>query len=374
MKQICERNTCTGCSTCMNVCPRNCITMEEDEYGVLIPSINEKKCINCNICIKKCPENNEIEFYTPLKAYAGWSLNKEIRKKSASGGIAWEMYQHIINLGGVVVGTEYDENMNLVHKMTNKIEEAKRFRGSKYVQSYIGKIYTQIREELKNEKKVIFIGTPCQVSGLRNFLKDENNKHLITVDLVCHGVPSIRYLKDYLKYLKIQKKIDNITFRGENNWHFTGYKKGKIIYKKYNKEDLYYKAFLDGLFYRENCYQCRYARIERVADVTIGDFWGIGKEILFKHEIEDGVSLILVNTEKGDKLIQELKTQIFLEERTIEEAQKGNEQLNHPSHKNVNTQFFKELYRKYGFEIAITRTLKGGKINENRNIINAKSE
>lgn len=360
MKQICKENKCTGCSTCMNVCPKNCITMKENTQGILMPNINEEKCINCNLCVKKCPENNQSEFYVPLRVYAGWSLDKEERRKSASGGIASEMYKYIINHGGMAVGTQYDENMNLVHKITNKMEEVKKYKGSKYVQSYIGKVYTQIEKELKESKKVIFIGTPCQVNGLKSFLKNKDDDKLITVDLVCHGVPPIKYLKDYLEYLKIQKQIDNITFRGENNWHFTGYKKGKIIYKKHNKEDLYYKAFLDGLFYRENCYQCRYARKERVADITIGDFWGIGEEIPFNYEIEEGVSLILVNTGKGYELIQKMKSQIFIEERTIEEAQKGNAQLNYPSHKNPNTQIFRELYEKYGFEEAIEKSLKGG--------------
>ena len=358
MKQICERSKCTGCSTCMNVCPKNCITMKDNQYGIPMPSIDEDNCMNCNMCVKKCPENNQIELNVPLKVYAGWSIDREERKKSASGGIAWEMYKYIINHGGIAVGTQYDENMNLVHKMTDKIEEAKKYKGSKYVQSYIGKVYTQIKEQLKKNKKVIFIGTPCQVNGLKSFLRKEDNSNLITVDLVCHGVPPIKYLKDYLKYLKIQNEIDEISFRGENNWHFTGYQNEKIIYKKHNKEDLYYRAFLKGIFYRENCYQCRYARKERVSDITIGDFWGIGKEIPFNHEIEDGVSLILINTKKGNKLIQEIKPQIFLEERTIEEAQKGNAQLNQPVHTNIKVELFRELYEKYGFEVAIEGTLK----------------
>ena len=353
MKQICKENTCTGCSTCMNICPRDCITMEENEYGVLMPNIDKEKCINCNLCIKNCPENNEIQFYNPLKVYAGWSLDPEERRKSSSGGIAWEMYKYIITNGGIAVGTQYDDNMNLVHTMTNKIEDVRKYKGSKYVQSHIGKMYTKIKEKLKLKEKVLFIGTPCQVNGLKNFLKNDDCDNLITVDLVCHGVPPIKYLKDYLEYLKIQKEIDNVAFRGENNWHFTAYKKGKIIYKKHNKEDLYYKAFLDGLFYRENCYQCRYARKERVGDITIGDFWGIGKEIPFNHETQDGVSLILINTQKGNELIQEIKSQIFIEERTLEEAQKGNAQLNYPSIKKANAQEFKELYKKYGFKIAI---------------------
>lgn len=374
MKQICEKSACTGCSACMNSCPKNCIEMKEDEYGILMPNIDENKCINCNLCIKKCPENNSIEFHIPLRVYAGWSLDKEERKKSASGGIAWEIYKYVINHEGIAVGTQYNENMNLVHKMTDTIEEVKKYKGSKYVQSYIGNLYIQIEEQLKRKKEVVFIGTPCQVSGLKSFLKNKDTSNLITVDLVCHGVPPIKYFKDYLKYLKIQNKIDNVTFRGENNRHFTAYKKEKIVYKRHSKEDVYYSAFLEGLFYRENCYQCRYAKKERVSDITIGDFWGLGDEIPFNHKIEDGVSLILVNTKKGDKLIQDIKSQIFIEARTIEEAQKGNEQLNHPSYKNKNAEVFKKLYKKYGFKVALENTLERGKLDEDRDIINAKGK
>ena len=287
MREICDKNRCTGCSACLNSCPKKCITMKEDEYGVLIPYIDEDKCINCNICRKVCPENNEIDLKEPLKVYAAWSLDEKIRKKSSSGGIAWEMYKYIIEHGGIAVGTKFDNEMNLSHQIATNMNELEGFRGSKYIQSSIGTIFTQIKPYVEQNKNVIFIGTPCQVNGLESFFKNKEIENIINVDLICHGVPPVKYLKEYLKYLKLNNKIDNITFRGENNWHFTGYKKGKIIYKKHNKEDFFYKSFLNGLFYRENCYKCRYARKERVGDITIGDFWGLGDDIPFNHPTED---------------------------------------------------------------------------------------
>ncbi len=353
MREICDKNKCTGCSTCLNSCPKKCITMEEDEYGALMPHIDEKKCINCNICRKVCPENNEIDLKEPLKVYAGWSLDENVRKKSSSGGIAWEMYHYIIKHGGIAVGTKFDNEMNLSHQIATNLEELEGFRGSKYMQSSIGTIFTQLKPYVEQNRKVIFIGTPCQVNGLKNFLKNKNIENIITVDLICHGVPPAKYLKEYLKYLKLNNKIDNVTFRGENNWHLTGYKKGKVIYKKHNKEDFFYKSFLNGLFYRENCYQCRYARKERVGDITIGDFWGLGEDIPFNYPTEDGTSVILVNTEKGKKFIEEIEDKIFLVERNLEEALKGNKQLNYPSSKNKNTLKFKEIYKTQGFEEAM---------------------
>ncbi|MCI8482469.1 MAG: 4Fe-4S dicluster domain-containing protein [Clostridia bacterium] len=354
MKQICDKNKCTGCSSCLNICPKNCITMKEDEYGILMPNINEEECIDCKACKRICPENNNIEFKNPIKVYAAWSLNDSTRKKSASGGIAYEMYKHIIKNNGVAVGTEFDENLNLVHKIATSMEEVDKFRGSKYVQSSIGTTFEQTKRFLKEGKRIIFIGTPCQINGLQNFMKNEDMDNIITVDLICHGVPPIKYLKEYLEYINLNNKIDNITFRGENNEYITAYKNEKIVYKKNKKEDFYYKSFYNGLFNRENCYQCRYARKERVGDITIGDFWGLGKKNPFNYDITDGVSLVLINSEKGYKFISEINAKIFLQERTIEEALQGNKQLNHPIVKNKKTDEFKELYKKLGFKEAIT--------------------
>ena len=353
MKKICDKNKCTGCSTCINICPKKCITMKEDEYGVLMPYINEKECINCNMCEKICPENNPVEYNQPIKVFAGWSLDENVRKKSSSGGIAYEMYKYVIENNGIAVGTSFDKNLNLIHKIATNIEEINEFRGSKYVQSSIGRVYEEIKKLVKKGDTIIFIGTPCQVSGLKSFMGNKNIDNIITVDLICHGVPPIKYLKEYLKYINMHDKIDNISFRGENDGYITGYKKGQIVYKKHKKEDFYYNSFYNGLFNRENCYQCRYAKKERVGDITIGDFWEIGKEIPFNYDITEGVSLILINTYKGYKFLNKINTKIFLEERTLEEALKGNAQLNHPALKNKQTEKFKEIYKKYGLKEAI---------------------
>lgn len=350
--KICDENRCSGCCTCFNACPKNCITMKENEYGVIVPKIDEEKCIKCNICKNICPENNNSNFNTPIEVYASWSKDDEIRKRSSSGGIAYEMYKYIIANGGIAIGTAFDEQMNLKHMVGKSLEDLDMFRGSKYVQSYIGKIYKEVKEYLKLNKKVVFVGTPCQVNGLNKYLKKKYLDNLITVDLVCHGVPPIKYLKEYLKYINITN-VDKITFRGENNRHFTGYSKGNIIYKKHSKEDIYYKAFLEGILCRESCYNCNYARKERVSDITIGDFWGLGKEIPFNYSIENGVSLIMVNTQNGKKFINQISDYLFLEKRTLEEAIKENLQLQKPIKEGEKRLIFKQLYKKYGFNKAI---------------------
>lgn len=356
--KICKNNNCTACSACYNICPKKCIKMIENEEGILVPSIDEVKCINCNLCIKTCPENNIIDFYNPLKVYAAWSLDEKTRKNSSSGGIAYEIYKYVIENGGVAFGTKFNEKMELKHTMATTLEQVKEFCGSKYVQSYIGKCYLDVKKCLKLNKKVVFVGTPCQISGLKSFLKETDTKNLLMIDLVCHGVPPQKYLKQYIDYLHIDEKVDDISFRGRNNWNFTAYCENEIVYKKHNKEDLYYRAFLEGLFYRENCYNCRYARKERVGDITLGDFWGLGKKVKFHYPIEDGVSLILANTDKGQKIIKKLNKKIFMEERTIEEAVEGNAQLKQPSKKHKNTEKFKQIYIEHGFNIALEKTMR----------------
>lgn len=356
--EICKNNSCTGCGACHNICPRKCIKMIENKEGILVPSIDKQKCINCNLCIQTCPENNKIDFYSPLKVYAAWSLDENIRKNSASGGIAYEIYKYVIENGGVAFGTKFNEKIELEHTIATTLEQVKEFCGSKYVQSNIGKSYSDVKKCLKENKEVVFIGTPCQISGLKSFLKGIDTKNLLTIDLICHGVPPQKYLKDYINYLPISKKVEDISFRGRNNWYFTAYCKNEIIYKKHNKEDLYYRAFLDGLFYRENCYNCKYARKERVGDITLGDFWGLGKKVKFDYPIEDGVSVILVNTDKGNKTIESLSKKIFMEERTIEEAVEGNAQLKQPSKKHKNTEQFEQIYKEQGFKIALEKIMK----------------
>ncbi len=356
--KICETNHCTGCSACYNVCPKKSIKMLENEEGAVVPSIDKQKCINCNLCIKTCPENNKIDFHNPLKVYAAWSLNENVRKNSSSGGIAYEIYRYVIENGGIAFGTKFNDQMELEHTMATTLEQVKEFCGSKYTQSKIGKCYLDVKNCLKENKKVVFIGTPCQINGLKSFLRGEDINNLLIIDLICHGVPPQKYLKDYIRYLAINKKVDDISFRGKNNWYFTAYCQNEIIYKKHNKDDLYYRAFLDGLFYRENCYNCRYAREERVGDITLGDFWGLGKKVKFDYPIENGVSVILVNTEKGKKIIENLNKRIFMEERTIEEAVEGNAQLRQPSKKHENTEKFKRIYMEQGFDIALEKTMK----------------
>lgn len=313
--------------------------------------------LGCNLCKLVCPVNNKIEKYKPKEVYACWSLDENDRKSSSSGGMASIFYAHFLeNKNSAVYGCYYDENLQLKFSRATTIEELKKFKTSKYSISYIGNTYKNIRTDLNNGLEVLFIGTPCQVAGLKKFLiKDYSN--LLTIDLICHGVPSQKYLDDYIKSLNLTDKPDALTFRGEHDFFFTLYKNNNTIYCKNSDEDNFYKAFLTGLFYRENCYTCEYATDKRVGDITIGDFWGLGEKIPFNHNKKNGVSVVLINSQLGDKIFNEIKNKIFFEKRSLEEAVAGNNQLQHPTPKHKNHDLFMELYLKKGLKEALEKTL-----------------
>lgn len=359
MEQICDKNKCSGCCACVNTCPKNCISMEYDEYGVLLPVINQDECVNCGACQKVCPINSKPEQRMPQKAYAAWHLNDEVHKKSASGGAAAAFYETAIENGGVCYGTSFDKDLKLTIKAAHSMEEISGFKGSKYVQAFAGLSFREAKKNLEDGKQVVFIGTPCQIAGLQNYLR-KDYENLVTVDLICHGVPSLSYLHTHIQHIEesIQKKADNVTFRGEYSFELALYQAGELIYKKYRFLDNYFTGFLNGLFYRPNCYACPYACEKRVADITIGDFWGLGKEAPCSYGLEGGVSVILPNTDKGHQFVMRAKDKLFLDERPLSEAINGNDQLRHPSEKHENYEKFRELYLKDGFELAATACTK----------------
>lgn len=359
MEQICDKNQCSGCCACVNACPKNCITMEHDEYGVLLPVINGQACVNCGACERACPVNHALEKKMPQKAYAAWHLNETTRKKSASGGAAAAFYETVIENGGVAFGTSFDKELNLSIKSAQSMEGVQTFKGSKYVQAFVGLSFREVKKNLEVGKQVLFIGTPCQIAGLRNYLKKDYD-NLITVDLICHGTPSIEYLHTHVKNIEksINKKADNISFRGEYSFELTLYQNENVIYRKYRFLDQYFTGFLNGLFYRPNCYSCPYACEDRVSDITIGDFWGLGKEAPCSYRMGDGVSVILPNTDKGHQFVMQAKDKLFLDERPLSEAINGNDQLRAPSEKHKNYEKFRTLYLAAGFDKAAAKCTK----------------
>ncbi len=343
---ICNKNKCTGCFACYNICPKKAIEMYEDEFGYIYPHINHEKCVNCGLCKKVCPVLNNVNSNEPVDTYAMIAKDSYKRKESSSGGAATIFAEKIIELGGVVYGCTYSKGCYIKHIRIDKIEELKKIKGSKYVHSYVLDTFKNVRNDLNNNKKVLYIGTPCQIAGLKNYIGNYNKSdNLYLIDLICHGVPSQKYLKECLS----NSKEDDISFRTENGFVFREYDNNKIINETDSRDFLYYRAFFEALIFRNNCYTCQYAKKERCSDITLGDFWGLKSDSKFYKERKKGVSLILINSKKGEDLLRAAKGSMLLEKREYQEASNGNNQLNNPKKKNKKYNKFQKLYIKYGF-------------------------
>lgn len=356
---ICSKEKCTGCFACFNICPKQAISMKEDGFGNIYPIINNDKCINCGLCKKICPSLNHksIQFNNPKKVYAMYSKNISIRESSTSGGIATTLSKYIIENKGIVYGAgNIFDNESFGFCRIDKVDDLFKIQGSKYVHCYINSIFKQIKTDLNDKKKVMFIGTPCQVSGLKNYLLKEYD-NLITIDIICHGVPSQKLLFDDLSnnYNINKKDFEYITFRDANGFHLKIYKNIEnlhnkiVLLSKYANLDHYYKNFLRGNIYRDNCYNCNYARKERISDITIGDFWGLSQESKIYDDIYRGISSVIVLTDKGLNLINKAISFFEYEERPYEEAYSHNEQLNNPMKKKKQYYIYKDNYLTKGF-------------------------
>lgn len=354
--QICRSDDCTGCFACMNKCPKQAIRVVVDKVGRTLPLIDHTVCVKCGACKKVCPVLNPVDLYEPIVCYAAQRPDESERKKSASGGIGAVLTESFIKQGGIVCGAVVSENVSVEQRCAESLEEGNAFRGSKYVQSHTGMIYKRILAELKNEKKVLFTGTPCQIAGLRKFLGKEY-ENLYCVDIICHGVPPRQYLKQHLENEIKMGKIDSFSFRGGDRDFMLKVRSGNnVVYNKFKDEDAYYKAFWIGATYRENCYKCYYANQKRCGDITIGDFWGINRSTLITPQ-KGRISAIIVNTAKGEKCIASIRDKLIIEERQYAEAVDGNLQLRMPSKKDINRDDFIRAYLKYGkFDEAIMFT------------------
>lgn len=351
MINIKDKSKCCGCSACMNKCPKDAITMVEDEYGFKYPQVDMEKCINCGLCEKVCPYNNEYdkkEVFEKSIAYGGWNTDENIRAISTSGGVFTSIAKYIIEKNGVVCGAIYDKNLNVVHDIVDNLDDLKKMNGSKYVQSDMKENFRKIREKLDKGVYVLFSGTPCQVSGLNSFLGKEYD-NLYTCDIVCHGVPSPKVFEKYKKELEKENnsKLVDLNFRDK----VSGWQGYSLSTKFDNKKSFsvnasktsYMKAFLSDIDLRDSCPTCKFAKLPRYADFTLGDFWGVDECYPDLNPDNKGTSLILVHTKKGNDLLNGLKD-IHIQECDLDKAIKGNPSiLKHlPANKN-REKFFNEL-------------------------------
>ena len=371
MNMICDTGKCTGCGLCEAICPKDAIFFQYDDLGFRYPIIDDDKCVNCQLCSKQCPSLNPVEYNERNDCYLAWSKDETTHFNSSSGGICYELGKRVILQGGVVVGCVWDNQFNAVFKLIDNIEELGQTIGSKYVQSYLSKeVIKQIAETSKN-RKILFVGLPCQCAALKRLNKDGNNG-LIIVDLLCRGGCSPKSLKSHINSIKKKHKIETITnigFRGgELNCKFSLWNKDALVYKDLMFSDTYFYAFMKHSLLHESCYQCDYAKSNRVSDLTIADFWGIDESFLKDKNVMNGHNLILVHSEQGDAILNEIKSQIELYNRPLQEAIAGNDTLRCPTPMPVDRVLDMERIKKYGFEKAIRKDKGYKRYQRNRRI------
>ncbi len=350
MIHILDKHSCCGCEACVQTCPKHCISFEEDEEGFRYPEVDGTSCIDCGLCEKVCPVLHQAESITPLHVYAAKNKCEEELMASSSGGLFILIAKKIISEGGVVFGAKFNEKWEVEHAYAETEEGLKAFMGSKYVQSRIGNCYKEAKTFLLSRRKVLFTGTSCQIAGLKNFLgKDYDN--LLTVDVICHGVPSPKVWRKYLEEMKDKARraknsvsfhsilssrkampsdgegwsIEGISFRDKRlGWKKYSFvltlaessdegKQNTVSFSRMHREDSYMRLFLSDLILRPSCYQCPAKGGKSQSDLTIADFWGIEK-ILPDFYDERGVGLFIVNTSIGQGMLESVTDRLYLVE------------------------------------------------------------
>ncbi len=352
MKTVCELNKCTGCMACADVCVKKAINVH-----ITIESCNaeidDSKCIDCGACNKVCQVNNPVSFKKPINWYQGFSKDETTRESCASGGFATEISRAFISQGGVVFTCVFEKG-NFKYRAFESVADLKKMAGSQYVKSNPAGIYKDVRERLLAGEKVLFIGLPCHVAGIQNFLTDRLKDNLYTIDLICHGSPTPQLLEIFLKEHKIElNSISAIRFRNKDHFHVE--EKEERDYKSVGTKgvlDSYMIAFLGGLFYTENCYECKYAQLNRISDITIGDSWGSELPIA---EQKKGISLALIQTEKGEQILK--MSNVELHSVDLNLAQQHNHQLSSPSVvPEQRNKFLKGIYLNKSIDSMVWRT------------------
>lgn len=350
-----EKNECCGCGVCVQKCPQKAITMRKEENGFLYPHIEKEKCLDCQVCYTVCPFADSGYVYSRSidipEVYMVVHGDDEILKKSTSGGAFTAIAETFCDEKYVIFGAAFDENLVVRHTYITDIMDLQKFHGSKYVQSEIGECYKQAETFLKEGKRVLFSGTPCQIAGLRAYLEKEY-ENLLCIDLICNGVPSPLVLEKYICYLEndYNDKVKYIRFRDKSKYGWllpcTRIDFFSSTRSDYHllADDSYEKIYLSNIALRESCYNCKFSESRRVGDFTIGDFWNA--EILYpKINNKKGLSLVLINTEKGQSIFENIRCFSLCKKSDISSASQENKALIRPAAKHKQrSAFYKDLY------------------------------
>lgn len=361
MINITDKANCCGCTACASVCTHKAITMKPDSLGFLYPVVDINKCTNCGLCEKVCAFNDNYDKSLNFdKPDAYGARHKDIHEveTSRSGAAFIAISDWILEQGGVVYGVGYKDHFRVVHKRATTKEERNEFKGSKYVQSDLGDTFLQIKNDLKDGKIVLFSGTPCQTSGLNSFIGKKFRTNLILVDIVCHGVPSPYIWRDYITYYekKYNKKIISFDFRNKKDYGWSNHKETFILddgTKVSPKCHPYSTLFCKTIMYRTSCGSCHFCNTIRPSDITIADFWGWEKINPEFNKDDKGVSLLLINTEKGEELFKAINKRLYTFQAKLEDCLQPN--LKQPSALNMQSSEFERLYKKYGFKYVLKK-------------------
>lgn len=370
MINISEKSKCCGCSACAQRCPKHCITMQSDEEGFLYPIVNTKECIDCRLCERVCPVLNQDEPRTPEKCIAAQGTNLEVVRTSSSAGVFTLLAEGVIKKGGVVFGAAFNANWDVEHTYAETIDDLFQFRSSKYVQSKIGSSYNDAERFLKIGREVLFSGTPCQIAGLKKYLRRDYDD-LIAVDVICHGTPSPSVWRAYLRSIldknystepltsEEASRITHVSFRDKHiawnkyclkieGWAKVGVNKTLVNQKHYY--NTYIKAFLHNYMLRLSCYECPARKGKSGSDLLLGDFWGIARKYpeFFSSE---GVSMVLAYTEKGNALLNQLDIEKI--NISYSDTTSGNTNIEFDEKKTESRHSFFEDFRKDGVKVLL---------------------
>ncbi len=341
-------DNCYGCMACADRCPKRCIEFRPGRLGHMYPHVTEG-CVDCGLCLKVCPAENAVALRPSLRAVAAWRTDASLRSASSSGGMAAAVSEAFVAAGGVVYGCAFAHGFAFGHLRCDGAGALARLRGSKYVQSGMAGTYRQMAADMAAGRRVLLIGTPCQVAAARAYFNGKDSL-LFTIDLVCHGVPSAQVLRDSLPAWVLQAACDRVEFRVNTKFHFSVKSGISTVYERSLGSDLFLKGFFTALFYRDSCYRCTFAQGKRAGDMTLGDFWGLAEGAAQDEGL--GVSLCLVNTPKGEALLGSAKG-VATVERPLGEAIAGNKQLRHPMRKSPRARLFAALYPRLGFRVSV---------------------
>ena len=313
-----NKQDCTGCHACYNVCPTQSIVMEKDVEGFLYPEVDFNTCIDCDLCEQVCPVLHLKQINNNPIAYACYNADEKIRLESSSGGVFTLIAEQVINNNGVVFGAAFEDDFSVIHSYVTEKDKLWAFRGSKYVQSEIGLTYCQAKEFLQQGRQVLFSGTPCQIGGLKSFLGQDYD-NLFCIDIVCHGVPSPKVWQKYVSYREnyAGAPARRIAFRRKDE----GWKRYSVSFLFNNNteylqilhQDLYMQAFLKDICLRPSCHACQFKTVNRESDLTLADFWGI-QNVLPEMDDDKGTSFVIIHSEKGKQLFERIQRSLVSHE------------------------------------------------------------